>query len=106
MTTNGGFGGVRQAGGPVPDALRVLSFDRQRGQKMSVTVYSKPACVQCTATTRALDAKGISYEVIDLTQDDDAMSHVAGLGYRQAPVVMAGEEHWSGFRPDKIARLA
>lgn len=73
---------------------------------MSVTVYSKPACVQCTATTRALDAKGISYEVIDLTQDGDAMSRVAGLGYRQAPVVMAGEDHWSGFRPDKIARLA
>jgi glutaredoxin-like protein NrdH len=22
---------------------------------MSITVYSKPACVQCTATTRALD---------------------------------------------------
>lgn len=73
---------------------------------MSVTVYSKPACVQCTATTRALDAKGISYEVIDLTRDDAAMSHVTGLGYRQAPVVMAGEDHWSGFRPDKIARLA
>ncbi|AJE45873.1 glutaredoxin-like protein NrdH [Celeribacter indicus] len=72
---------------------------------MSITVYSKPACVQCTATTRALDAKGLSYDVIDLTQDSDAMSRVTGLGYRQAPVVVAGEDHWSGFRPDMIARL-
>ncbi|NVK45017.1 MAG: glutaredoxin-like protein NrdH [Rhodobacteraceae bacterium] len=72
----------------------------------TIIVYSKPACVQCTATTRALDAKGISYDVIDLTQDDDAMSHVTGLGYRQAPVVVAGEDHWSGFRPDMIARLS
>ncbi len=73
---------------------------------MSITVYSKPACVQCTATTRALDAKGITYDVIDLTQDDSAMTHVIQLGYRQAPVVVAGSDHWSGFRPDMIAQLA
>ncbi len=73
---------------------------------MTVTVYSKPACVQCTATTRALDAKGVSYDVVDLTQDDAAMARVTELGYRQAPVVIAGEAHWSGFRPDMIGRLA
>ncbi len=73
---------------------------------MSITVYSKPACVQCTATTRALDAKGITYDVIDLTQDDSAMTQVTQLGYRQAPVVVAGSDHWSGFRPDMIAQLA
>lgn len=72
---------------------------------MTVTVYSKPACVQCTATTRALDAKGISYEVIDLTTDDEAMNMVQQLGYRQAPVVVADGHHWAGFRPDMIARL-
>ena len=73
---------------------------------MTITVYSKPACVQCTATTRALDAKGITYNVIDLTEDADAMELVTGLGYRQAPVVMAGDAHWAGFRPDMIGRLA
>ena len=54
---------------------------------MSITVYSKPACVQCTATTRALQARGIEFAVVDLTQDEDAYAHVSGLGYRQAPVV-------------------
>lgn len=73
---------------------------------MSVIVYSKPACVQCTATTRALDAKGISYDVVDLTQDVSAMSRVTEWGYRQAPVVEANGNHWSGFRPDMIAQLA
>ena len=48
---------------------------------MAITVYSKPNCVQCGATYRALD-------------------------YAQAPVVVAGEDHWSGFRPDKIKALA
>ena len=28
------------------------------------------------------------------------------LGYLQAPVVVAGSEHWSGFRPDRIKALA
>ena len=73
---------------------------------MSITVYSKPACVQCTATTRALDAKGLSYDIIDLTQDEAAMEKVTALGYRQAPVVIAGDEHWAGFRPDMIGRLS
>ncbi len=44
------------------------------------TVYSKPACVQCTATTRALDAKGISNDIIDLTEDDSVMTHVNEQG--------------------------
>lgn len=73
---------------------------------MSITVYSKPACVQCTATTRALEARGLSYEVIDLTEDDGAMTQVTEMGYRQVPVVIAGENHWAGFRPDLIGQLA
>ena len=73
---------------------------------MTITVYSKPACVQCTATTRAMDAKGIVYNVVDLTQDADAMDRVTSLGYRQAPVVIAGDAHWAGFRPDMIGQLA
>jgi glutaredoxin-like protein NrdH len=73
---------------------------------MSVTVYSKPACVQCDATYRALDRKGIEYSVVDITQDTDALEMVRGLGYLQAPVVVAGDAHWSGFRPDRITELA
>ncbi|WP_029068497.1 glutaredoxin-like protein NrdH [Jonesia quinghaiensis] len=73
---------------------------------MSVTVYSKPSCVQCDATYRALDKKGVAYTVIDLTQDPEAMDMVRGLGYMQAPVVVAGDDHWAGFRPDRIAAVA
>lgn len=72
---------------------------------MQVTVYSTPSCVQCTATYRALDRQGIAYEVVDLSQDAAAMEKVKALGYAQAPVVMVGDDHWSGFRPDKIGSL-
>jgi glutaredoxin-like protein NrdH len=72
---------------------------------MTVTVYTKPACVQCNATYRALDKKGIEYNVIDVTEDSAALEHVKSLGYMQAPVVETETEHWSGFRPDKIALI-
>jgi len=73
---------------------------------MTVTVYTKPSCVQCTATYRALDSKQIPYETLDLTVDDAALERVKALGYLQAPVVVTDEEHWSRFRPDKIAGLS
>jgi glutaredoxin-like protein NrdH len=73
---------------------------------MTVTVYTKPSCVQCNATYRALDSKGIVYEVLDLSVDENALAQVKELGYLQAPVVITDEGHWSGFRPDKIDELA
>ena len=73
---------------------------------MAITVYTKPSCVQCNATYRALDSKGIDYEVLDLSVDPTALEHVKSLGYLQAPVVVTDEDHWSGFRPDKIDELA
>ena len=69
-------------------------------------VYSKPACVQCNATYRALDERGIAYSVVDMSEDVDALAFVKGLGYLQAPVVVSDGEHWSGYRPDKIDALA
>ena len=73
---------------------------------MAITVYTKPSCVQCNATYRALDSKGIEYEVLDLSLDPAALEQVKSLGYLQAPVVITDEDHWSGFRPDKIDELA
>ena len=72
---------------------------------MGVTVYSRPRCVQCTATEKALRAKGISFEMVDVTLDNSAVRKVQSLGYRQLPVVSVGGQHWSGFRPDKISTL-
>lgn len=82
-----------------------------------VTIYSKPSCVQCNATYRALDALGLKYQIIDLTEHPDKMEHVKELGYLQAPVVVPSFDkivtdekgkrvvHWSGFRPDLIQQL-
>lgn len=73
---------------------------------MSITVYSTPSCVQCTATYRALENHGLDYHVVDLSEDEAAMERVRALGYQQAPVVTDGQDSWSGFRPDRISAVA
>ncbi len=77
---------------------------------MTITVLSKPSCVQCTATYRALDRKGIKYEVKDITADADALAQAKELGHMSAPVVVVSadgfEDSWGGFRPDRIDELA
>jgi len=71
-----------------------------------VTLYSKPSCVQCTATSKALNNAGISYRYVDVTTDEQALETVKSLGYMAAPVVVTEDTHWSGFRPDLIATLS
>lgn len=75
---------------------------------MTVTVYSKKNCVACNQTYKAFDRKGVNYNVIDITADEEAYAKVKSLGYMQAPVVIVSkedgfEDHWSGFRLDKIS---
>lgn len=70
-----------------------------------ITLYSKPACVQCTATKKALDKADIYYDTIDISQDDEARDLVLSLGYTSVPVVVSGDQHWSGFRPDRLSQL-
>ena len=72
---------------------------------MSVTVYTLPNCVQCETTKRALEKNNISYDTVDMSVDKAAAQKVMDLGYKSAPVVFAGEDHWSGFRFDKIRGL-
>jgi glutaredoxin-like protein NrdH len=74
-------------------------------QMSTITVYTKPACVQCNATFRALDKAGIEYTKVDITVDAAARDYVMALGYLQAPVVVAGNDHWAGFRPDRLKTL-
>ena len=69
----------------------------------AVIVYTRPACVQCTSTTRALDRRGIRYEVHEMTEDDAA--RFKAQGHMQAPVVVTEADTWAGFRPDKISTI-
>lgn len=73
---------------------------------MFIKIYSSPDCMQCHATYRALDKQGLDYTVVDISEEPEAADTVRELGYRQLPVVVAADEHWSGFRPERIRQLA
>ncbi|WP_338085687.1 glutaredoxin family protein [Gordonia otitidis] len=70
-----------------------------------VVLYSRPGCGPCRATSAALAKRGIDFDVVDLSVDDAARERIVSLGYQQAPVVVVGDEHWSGFRPERIKAL-
>lgn len=70
-----------------------------------ITVYTKPGCVQCRATMRAFERAHLHFATIDITVDAQARDFIMSLGYLQAPVVVCGSTHWSGFRPDRITDL-
>ncbi|AIG64612.1 glutaredoxin [Corynebacterium atypicum] len=73
---------------------------------MAITVYTKPACMQCNATKKALDRAGLTYTTVDISMDDEARDYVLALGHLSAPVVEVDGETWSGFRPERIKALA
>ena len=56
---------------------------------MSITVYSKPNCVQCSATYRALDKAGLVYRTVDVALDVEALEQVRALGYTVPFAVLA-----------------
>jgi glutaredoxin-like protein NrdH len=70
-----------------------------------VTVYTLPSFVQCESTKNYLSKLEIEFKTVDLSEDEIAMDLVKSLGYQAAPVVVSGESHWSGFRPDKLDSL-
>jgi glutaredoxin-like protein NrdH len=78
---------------------------------MTVTVYSKPDCVQCNYTKVHLDRNKVHYNVIDVTQDGEALKMLQdkGLIPGTMPVVKVDHgkqiEWWQGFKIEKIRGL-
>ncbi|MGY5955761.1 glutaredoxin-like protein NrdH [Kosakonia sp. BK9b] len=72
---------------------------------MSITIYTRNDCVQCHATKRAMESRGLAFEMVNVDLVPEAVEDLRAMGFRQLPVVVAGEDKWSGFRPDMINRL-
>ena len=72
---------------------------------MRITIYTRDDCVQCHATKRAMESRGFEFEMINVDLVPEAADTLRAEGFRQLPVVIAGETRWSGFRPDMINRL-
>lgn len=87
--------GLRAKG---PSTRRPPATSRNRPVQMSFLTHFSKRLGQITM-------EGVAFEKVDITLDGEARDYVMSLGYLQAPVVVAGDEHWSGFRPDRIKAL-
>lgn len=65
-------------------------------------IYSRTNCVQCKFTKKEFDKLGLSYEEINVDEDERAFNKLKGMGYSSVPVIMTDEKVWTGFRPDLI----
>jgi len=73
---------------------------------MSITVYSKSGCPECTFTKKYLESESIAYEEKRVDLNDTYMEEVILLGYRTLPVVKINEEEtFTGYRPEKLENM-
>lgn len=71
-----------------------------------VIVVSSPGCQPCRLTKRVLTDNKVEFIERNVADDPEALDLVKELGYSSAPVVIAGDQHWTGFRPDLLSSLA
>lgn len=73
---------------------------------MSITVYSKSGCPECTFTKKYLESENISYEEKRVDLNETYSEEVILLGYRTLPVVKINEnETFTGYRPERLENL-
>jgi glutaredoxin-like protein NrdH len=70
-----------------------------------VTVYSNPNCVACEQTKRYLTLKGVEFEAKMIQDSPEVFALIEEKGYASAPVVVAGDDSWAGFRLDRLSAL-
>lgn len=72
-----------------------------------ITVYTKPACVQCDMTRKFLDNAGLEYSVEDITSPENRaqLEYFLVEGYLAAPIVVTDRKTWSGYQIDNLKEL-
>lgn len=64
----------------------------------SIVIYVTQTCPFCTMAKRLLDAKGVSYDVINVGGDRDLWAAMeAKSGRNTVPQVFIGDHHVGGF---------
>ena len=64
--------------------------------------------MQCEMSKRYLKDKGVAFEEINIVDHPEAVEKLKLYGFGSMPVVANGslDDAWSGFRPDRLEKLA
>lgn len=58
----------------------------------TLNIYSKPNCSKCTMLKRWLEIKGIDYNEIDISENQEGMDKLVSSNRVSLPVVEIGDE--------------
>lgn len=67
-----------------------------------IQFYSQASCGPCKGVERHLQAAGVDYVKLDITEDPAAADKVRELGHTGTPVIFDGFDHFQGFDIDKL----
>ncbi|QBJ04858.1 NrdH-like glutaredoxin [Mycobacterium phage Elephantoon] len=72
-----------------------------------ITIYTQPGCRPCHRIMQKLDDKGLDYDVVDLTRNEEAKIYVTSvLKAASVPVIVTDHlEPIIGYQPDKLDEL-
>lgn len=68
----------------------------------TITVYSRPSCVQCEAVKRKLNHAGVAWQERWLDEHPEVVAEARGRGLSSAPVVVYGDTWSGGYNPEKL----
>ncbi|GGI03823.1 mycoredoxin [Egicoccus halophilus] len=85
-------GSHREDGGP--EQLQRFEDDSAPAADATVTVYWRPGCGFCSSLFRGLERTGLSFERVDIWQDEDAAAFVRSVadGNETVPTVRVGND--------------
>jgi glutaredoxin len=73
---------------------------------LKIRLFIKPHCPWCHAAQDWLNARGISYETLDVIADTHAMTEMVALSHqRLAPVIDVDGKILADFGPDELEKF-
>ena len=72
---------------------------------MKIVVYSKPNCQQCNFVKNFLTNWNVPFDVVDVTENEEALNYVKSLGITQMPVTVAGGNVIKGADVPELEKL-
>ena len=64
---------------------------------MSIIIYTRNNCVQCHATKRAMESRGMVFEMVNIDQQPEAAETLRAQGFRQLPVSLPAKPGGPAF---------
>lgn len=84
-----------------------MSENDEESSYPPVTLYTKPNCPGCNLVKTKLAEAGVEFEVVDITENDEAYTYVTQvLGAQGVPVIVSEDlEPIIGFRRERLREL-